>query len=49
MYKEDKQRFVIVIEKNLLDKVKALAAKENRSTSNMAVTIIRKYFEENQN
>ncbi len=45
MYKEDKQRFVIVIEKDLLDRLKQEANKENRSTSNMAVTIIRKYFE----
>ncbi len=47
-YKEDKQRFVIVIEKMLLDKLKEQAQKENRSTSNMAVTIIRNYFEENK-
>ena len=45
MYKEDKQRFVIVIEKDLLDRLKQEANKENRSTSNMAAFILEKYFE----
>lgn len=46
--KDTKQRFVIVIEKETLEKIKELAKKEKRSTSNMATIILEKYIEENQ-
>jgi len=45
---DDKQRFVVVIEKDLLEKFKNLAKKEDRSASNLMVTLIRNYVEKKQ-
>lgn len=43
---EDKHRFVILIDKELLNKFRKLAEKDNRSASNLAVKIITEYVEQ---
>lgn len=44
--KEDKHRFVVIIEKEVLDKFKILAQKEKRSASNLASKLIYDYVKE---
>lgn len=44
--KEENQRFVVVIEKEIIESFKVLAKKENRSASNLAATSIKNYVEE---
>ncbi len=44
--KEENQRFVVVIEKEIIESFKVLAKKENRSASNLAATLIKNYVEE---
>ena len=43
--KEENQRFVVVIEKEVIEAFKLLAKKENRSASNLAATLIKHYVE----
>ncbi|MBR1424054.1 hypothetical protein IJ579_00650 [bacterium] len=43
--KEDKQRFVVIIEKNIFEKFKNLAQNEKRSASNLASKLITDYVE----
>lgn len=45
---EDKHRFVILIDKELLNKFRQLAEKDNRSASNLAVKILTEYVEKNK-
>lgn len=46
--KESKTRLIVVLEKDLLEKIKEQAKNEKRSMSNMAAIILEKHFEENQ-
>ena len=46
--KEDKHRFVVIIEKNTLQKFKNLAQKEKRSASNLASKLITDYVDNNK-
>ena len=41
--KEEKQRFVVIIEKETIEKFKSLAEKEKRSDSNLAAKLINDY------
>ena len=43
--KEDKHRFVVIIEKEIFEKFKNLAQKEKRSASNLASKLITDYIE----
>ena len=45
--KEDKHRFVVIIEKEMFEKFKKLAEKEKRSASNLASKLINDYVENN--
>lgn len=47
--KEDKHRFVVIIEKEIFEKFKNLAQKENRSASNLASKLIKDYVENHFN
>jgi hypothetical protein len=47
--KEDNHRFVVIIDKKIFKKFKEIAQKENRSASNLASTLIKKYVENSQN
>ena len=47
MVSEEKQRFTFLIEKNTLEKLRELAEKERRSTSNLVVKIIGDYVDNN--
>lgn len=44
--KEDKHRFVVIIEKFIFEKFKKLAEKEKRSASNLANKLINDYVKE---
>jgi len=44
--KEEKQRFVVIIEKEIFEKFKILAQEENRSASNLASKLISDYVKE---
>lgn len=44
--KEDKHRFVVIIEKEVFEKFKNLADKEKRSASNLANKLINDYVKE---
>lgn len=44
--KENKHRFVVIIEKNVFEKFKNLADKEKRSASNLANKLINDYVKE---
>lgn len=44
--KEDKHRFVVIIEKDTFETFKKLAEKEKRSASNLASKLINDYIEE---
>ncbi|MBO6256966.1 hypothetical protein J6N69_02890 [bacterium] len=46
--KEDKHRFVVIIEKNTFQKFKNLAQKEKRSASNLASKLITDYVDNNK-
>lgn len=46
--KEDKHRFVVIIEKENFEEFKKLAAKEKRSASNLAAKIIVDYINDNK-
>ena len=46
--KEDKHRFVVIIEKEVFEKFKNLAQKEKRSASNLAAKLINDYIENKQ-
>lgn len=46
--KEDKHRFVVIIEKNTFEKFKNLAQKEKRSASNLASKLITDYVDNNK-
>lgn len=41
--KDEKQRFVVIIEKEVIEKFKTLAEKEKRSASNLAAKLINDY------
>lgn len=41
--KQDKHRFVVIIDKEIFDKFKILAEKEKRSASNLAAKMIEDY------
>lgn len=43
---EEKKRYVYVLETDIYEKFKLLAKKENRSATNLVVTLIKKYVEE---
>ena len=43
--KEDKHRFVVIIEKNVFEKFKNAAQKEKRSASNLAAKLIEDYIQ----
>ncbi len=45
---EDKHRFVVILDKEIFIKFKVLAAKENRSASNLAAKMITDYVTKNQ-
>lgn len=45
---EDKHRFVILIDKEVLNKFRKLAEADNRSASNLAVKILTEYVEKNK-
>lgn len=47
MIKEEKHRFVVLIDKNIFNKFKELAEKEHRSASNLASKMIEDYIIEN--
>lgn len=44
--KQDKHRFVVIIEKEAFEKFKKLAEKEKRSASNLASKLINDYINE---
>lgn len=44
--KENKHRFVVIIEKNVFEKFKNLADKEKRSASNLANKLINDYVKQ---
>lgn len=44
--KEDKHRFVVIIEKDIFEKFKEIADKEKRSASNLANKLINDYVKE---
>lgn len=46
--KEENHRFVVIIDKNTFSKFKEIAKKENRSASNLASTLIKKYVEDSK-
>ena len=46
--KEDKHRFVVIVEKEIFEKFKILAQKEQRSASNLAAKLINDYIKENK-
>ena len=46
--KENKHRFVVIIEKTIFEKFKTLAEKEKRSASNLASKIINDYVKEHE-
>ena len=46
--KEEKHRFVVIIEKNVFNQFKNLAAKEQRSASNLAPKLITDYVNTNK-
>lgn len=43
--KEDKHRFVVIIEKKIFESFKKVADKEKRSASNLAAKLITEYTE----
>lgn len=43
--KEEKHRFVVIVEKEIFEKFKLLAKKEKRSASNLAAKMITEYVE----
>lgn len=45
--KDDKHRFVVIIEKDIFEKFKKIAEKEKRSASNLANKLINDYVKEN--
>ena len=45
--KEDKHRFVVIIEKDVFEKFKELAQQEKRSASNLAVKLISDFVNSN--
>lgn len=46
--KEDKHRFVVLIDKDNFEKFKKLAEKEKRSASNLAAKLIDDYIKEHK-
>lgn len=44
--KEDKHRFVVIIERDIFEKFKKLADKEKRSASNLANKLINDYVKD---
>lgn len=46
--KEDKHRFVVIIEKENFEEFKKLAVKEKRSASNLAAKLIVDYINDNK-
>lgn len=46
MIKEEKKRFVVLIEPEIFHTFKDLAQQENRSASNLAVKLIKDYIKE---
>ena len=47
--KEEKHRFVVIIEKDTFEKFKLVAQKEQRSASNLASKLINDYVSKNIN
>lgn len=47
MEKEEKHRFVVLIDEDIFQKFKILAEKDNRSASNLAAKMIQDYVKEN--
>ena len=47
--KQDKHRFVVIIEKDIFEKFKIAAAEENRSASNLAAKLISDYVKKHTN
>ena len=47
MIGEDKHRFVIIMDKDILKKFRELAEKDHRSASNLAAKILTEYVEKN--
>ena len=45
--KEDKHRFVVIIEKEIFEQFKNVAEKEKRSASNLAAKLISDYVQKN--
>ena len=48
MLKEDKHRFVVIIEKDIFEDFKILAQSEKRSASNLAAKLIEDYVKNNK-
>ncbi len=46
--KEENQRFVIIVEREIFEQFKKLAQKEKRSASNLAAKMIMDYVENNK-
>lgn len=46
--KEDKHRFVVIIEKETFEQFKSIAEKEKRSASNLASKLITDYVKNNK-
>ena len=46
--KEEKHRFVVIIEKETFENFKELAQKEKRSASNLAAKLINDYVDKNK-
>ncbi len=47
--KQDKHRFVVIIEKDIFEKFKIAAADEKRSASNLAAKLINDYVKKHTN
>lgn len=45
--KEEKHRFVVLIEKDIFARFKELALKENRTAGNLATKLLKDYVERN--
>ena len=46
--KEENHRFVVIIDKETFKEFKEIAQKENRSASNLASTLIKKYIKDSK-
>lgn len=47
MQKSDKKRFVLLIEEDIYQKFKKLAAEQNRTAGNLGATLVKEYVKDN--